>query len=292
MRLQTLVKQHAGRLSQADERLVTELLRRPAEAAFLSAAELSRRVGVHEATAVRLAQKLGYRGYPDLRADLRSEFVEGAGPAERVRRRLDHLRGEGVLAALVADEVAALEQLPDRVAQRDLDSAADALDSARAVFLFAQGHATALVDLLDRRLRRAGRVTVPLTGRGREVAERVAGMRADDLVVACAFARRPPGLAALLEHAREVGAGTVLVSDGVGPLVRPVPDVLLAAPRGRDGEFHSLAVPTAICNALVLTLAQRDGGTSFAALGRLDDLTARFEADASAAAVPTQPWSS
>jgi DNA-binding MurR/RpiR family transcriptional regulator len=85
MKLQTALERYQQELTEADERLLKVLLANKAEAAFLSAAELSKRAGVHQASAVRLAQKLGYRGYPELRAALQAEFVA---PAERVRNRL------------------------------------------------------------------------------------------------------------------------------------------------------------------------------------------------------------
>jgi DNA-binding MurR/RpiR family transcriptional regulator len=276
MSLQARVEEHADRLSAADERIVRELLTDPAEAAFLSAAELADRAGVHEASAVRLAQKLGYRGYPQLRADLRSDLLSRSDPGERVRRRLAHADG-GVLASVVQDEVAALASLPERLGQEQLDAAARVLIDARVVHLFAQGHATSLVELLDRRLRRSGSATSVVTGRSRDLAERAQTLRSDDAVVAFAFVQRPHGLSPLLEHAREVGARSVLVSDTLGPLIRPVPDVVLAAPRGAEGEFQSLTVPMAICNALVLTVARLDEGRSLAALDRLTGLIRRFD---------------
>lgn len=62
------IKTHSRRLTDADQKLITTMLENRAEAAFLSGPQLSQRASVHEATATRLAQKLGYKGFPDLRA--------------------------------------------------------------------------------------------------------------------------------------------------------------------------------------------------------------------------------
>lgn len=278
MTLRSAIQEHDGRLSAADQRLIAELLGSPAEAAFLSAAELAARGGVHQAAATRLAKKLGYRGYPHLRSDLQSELLDSIGPGERVRRRLAHTDGEGVLASMVADEVAALADLPSQVRQEHLDTAARLISSANRIFLFGHGHATALVDLLARRLRRSGHLAVPLVGSPRDLAEEVALLVADDLVVAFAFHRRPPGLRSVLRRAADVGARTILIADAVGPLLRPQPTVLLTARRGTETEFQSLTVPMAICNALVLTLARLDPG-SMSALDRLTGLIDEFESE-------------
>jgi len=278
MDLATAVQEHAGRLSAADQRLIRELLASPAEAAFLSAGDLAARGGVHQAAATRLAKKLGYRGYPHLRAELRSQLLETVGPAERVRRRIAHAAGEGLLAAMVRDEMAALADLPAQVTQAQLDSAAQMIAAADRVFLFGHGHATALVDLLDRRLRRSGYLALPTVGSARDLAESSALLTSHDVVLAFAFHRRPPGLRAVLDHAAAVGAPTILITDAGGPLLRPKPSLLLAARRGAETEFQSLTVPMTVCNALILSLARLDAG-SMIALDRLNGLIHQFEAE-------------
>src|SRR3546814_6048273 len=89
------------------------------------------------------------------------------------------------------------------------------------VFIFAQGHATAISAFLQRRLDRFGMTTVLLTGRGRDIAERAMSMAADDLVLALAFRKQPASYGALMTHAGQVGARTPLNSDLPGPAMAP-----------------------------------------------------------------------
>lgn len=273
--LKTVVETYAGTLTASERRLVEALLSSPGEAALLSAADLAARVGAHQATAVRLAQKLGYRGYPELRARLQADLLRPA-PAARLQRRLEQSE-PGVLAALVAGEVEALQALPAHVSQGDLERAAALLREAERVFLFAQGNASVLAELLERRLRRSGLRTVGLSGSGRDLAERLVTLSPGDLIVAFAFHREPAGFTQLLEVAQGVGARVLLVSDPFGSTVRPRPELVLAAPRGEPGVYQTLAVPMAVCNALVLTLAAQDDGLSVAALERLAGLLERFD---------------
>lgn len=278
MPFRTAIQEHAGRLSAADQRLIRELLGNPTEAAFLSASELAARGGVHQAAATRLAKKLGYGGYPQLRAELQAELLDSIGPGERVRRRLAHTGSDSLLTAMVTDEVAALAALPSQVSQAQLDTAARLVSAADRIFLFGHGHATALVDLLGRRLRRSGHHAIALMGSARDLAEQTALMTGRDVVVAFALHRPPPGLRGVLRQAVETGSPTVLVTDAGGPLLRPQPTVLLAASRGAESEFQSLTVPMAICNALVLTLARVDP-ESVSALDRLTSLIDQFESE-------------
>ncbi len=278
MSLREVIEQYDGRLTAADRRLVQELLSNPAEGAFLSAADLAKRVGVHSAAAVRLARKLGFSGYPELRSQLQSQLLAESGPADRVRHRLAHLDDETILDALVTSEIVALRDLNQHVSQARIDEAAEALIRARKVFLFGHGHAVAIVELMLRRLRRSGLDVVVLIGPGRELAERALPLGSDDALLAFAFHSVPPGLASLMTHARKAGAATLFISDLIGPMFRPKPDILLAAPRGGMAEeFQTSAVPTLICNALVLAIARLDRGRSLRALDQLNGLIEAFE---------------
>lgn len=276
MGLAQLIEQHQGRLTPADERIVRSLLADPLAASFWSAGELAQRAGVHEASVVRLAQKLGFKGYPELRATLQDEVITDVKPAERVRRRLAQVSDDNLLAGMVGDEIAALQELVRTVSQDQLNEAARLLASARRIVLFSTGHATALADLMDRRLRRSGCATLVLPDGPRELAEHLLTLGADDAVLAFAFRIRPERLEALLRHAAAQNTPVVLVSDTIGPLIRPQPQVLLAAPRGAAGDYQTLTVPMAICNALVLTLARVDNGRSLESLRRLDSLLDQF----------------
>ncbi|MCI0476532.1 MAG: MurR/RpiR family transcriptional regulator [Anaerolineales bacterium] len=275
--LRRAIERHRGQLTESDEQLIKTLLANPTQAAFSSAAELAKQVHVHPATVVRLAQKLGYRGFPELRADLQSQIIDASEPAERVRRSLAHIENADILNALVESDIAFLRDLPKHVTAAQLETAARALIAARTIFLFGQGHATALVELMDRRLRRSGFQTVPLRAQGRDLAERVLTLTREDVCLVFVFHTKPRGLTPLLERAKEVGAPCIVVSDLLGPLLRPLPKIVLAAPRGAEQEFQTLTVPMAICNALVLTIARLDNSRSLQALERLAGLMKQFE---------------
>jgi DNA-binding MurR/RpiR family transcriptional regulator len=274
MRFKAIVEQHFGDFTEADEGLIQQVLANPQEAAFLTAAELASRAGVHESTAVRLAQKLGFRGYRDLKQQLQDELMDTVDSVERIHRRLT---STDILPSLVADEIAALQEMLHTVTQEGLDQAAKILIAAERVFLFARGHATSLLEYTDRRLRRSGFRTIDLRGRGRELAEQVLTLNKKDAILAFAMRKKQPGLESLLDHARQVKATSVVISDSLGPLIRPKPTQLLWARRGVEGQFQSHSVSMTICSALVLTIAVHDGGRTFQSLDRLLPLIRRYE---------------
>jgi len=270
-----LAKNRGSALTATDRRLVAVLQTHPAEAAFWNAADLTDPLGLHQSAATRLAQRLGFDGYPRLRDALRQDYIAGGGPSQRIRGRLER-HPDDVLGGFVDDEISALAALPQHITQDDLDDLAAQTTAAGHVYLFGRGNATALIDLLERRLRRSGIRVVVLDGPARDLAERLATLEPDDLVLACAFRRAPRELAPVIEVAREAGARTALITDTLLSL-SPQPDTVLAAPRGGGDEFLTLTVPMAIANALVLTIARHAPERSLSALDRLESLLDRFD---------------
>ncbi len=274
MLITQLVKAQGGRLTATDQRLVAVLQAQPAEAAFWYAAELTEPLGLHQSAATRMAQRLGFEGYPQLRDALRQDYLAGDGPSQRVRGVLER-HPDDVLRGFVDDEVAALTALPRHVVQSELDDLAARIIAAGHVYLFAQGNAVVLADLLARRLRRFGMRSTLLTGSDRELAERLSALRQGDLVLACAFRRVPTALPPVLEIAADGGACTALITDTLLTL-SPQPDVILAAPRGGADDYLSLTVPMAIANALVLTIARQAPEQAIGSLDHLGTLLERF----------------
>ena len=99
------------------------------DAASFTAAEVAAQASTHESTVVRLAQKLGYRGYPELRADLERDAGTNGTPSSLTRARSGH-----DLGAFTADESAALARLPEFVSQAALSAAALTLHEARTIY--------------------------------------------------------------------------------------------------------------------------------------------------------------
>lgn len=279
MNLQAILNQYSERITPAEKQLVRVLFANPTESAFLSATKLAERAGVHPATAVRLAKKLGFRGYPDMREVLREDIVQRSEPAERIRQRLARSESDNILANLAESEIATLREISNHVTQNQIDTVAKTLIAANRIYIFAQGHATALADLMDRRLRRSGHNTVLLKSQGRDLAEHLLTINQNDAVLSFAFHVPPPGLFLVLKQAETVNAKSILISDSLGLSLNVRPTILLAAPRGEESEYQTLTVPMAICNSIVLTLAKLDKGQSFQALDDLSKLMDYIECE-------------
>jgi DNA-binding MurR/RpiR family transcriptional regulator len=278
MQLAQRVQTVAETLTPAERKLVKEIISKPRDVALGTALELARKMGVHQATAGRLARKLGFETYSDFRDAIRDEFIVKTDPALRVRKTLEISRGQGILDLLIQQEVEALSRLTAYIDERRLSEAAKTISECRRIFIFARGNAETLAVLMDRRLRRMAFDTVVVSGDSRDMAEQILTMGRQDALILFAFRRQPDAYAPLMEHARKVGARSIAISGAVGPSLSPQGDHLLSAPRaGKTDAFQTLTVPMAICNGLILSIAQSDEKRSLTQLETLGELIASFD---------------
>jgi DNA-binding MurR/RpiR family transcriptional regulator len=256
-----------GELTPAERRALNLLLESPAEMAAIPAHEVAARLGVHETTVTRLARRLGFPGYRQLREELaRPQSTSSAGRA--------HSRpGDAyTLARLADDEITSLQRLARLVDQEDVDALAARILAARRVHLFGPPYAQAVLAVLDRRLRRLGLDVVVLPLSGRLMAEHLVPLGADDLVLSFVFRHVDPRLNRINRYARSVGAGVAAIADESGLSFDPEPDHLVVAPRGPSPDQRSLVVPLFMAYALQQAVYHQAPESADESLLLLDDL--------------------
>ncbi|WP_299602102.1 MurR/RpiR family transcriptional regulator [uncultured Tateyamaria sp.] len=272
------ISDQAPSLTPSERRLVETVIEKPTAAALGTAGELARAVGVHEATASRLAKKLGFDGYASFRDALREEFIATHETATRFEKTITTNTPETILGKLALDEAQALGRIEEFINADQIAEVAGLLMGARRIFVYGYGNAEVLALMMVKRFRRFGKDVQHLTSDPRGMAEHLLGIAPGDVVLSFAFRRQPRGYAALVEVAREAGAKTIVISGKSGALLAPSPDYLLAAPRSGDPDaFQTLIVPMTVCNAIVIAAGLTAKEETLKKLDRLGQLIERFE---------------
>lgn len=268
--LSAVLSQSGARLTEADVRLIDVLLQDPLRAAMENGKDVSSRAGVHPASAVRLAQRLGFAGYPEFRAFLQSNLVDGTDDFEngsaRIAARLIRASESGALSLVLDSEIAALQQVRAAVTDDGIRQFAETIRDSRRVFVFGRSHAATLTALIVLRLKRSGYDAIDLSAATNQMAEHLVSLSAGDVVWLLAFRRPSPVVLEVLRLARRRGATVLALTDVGGARLDPAPDHIIAASRGGPGDSQSLVVPMTIANAVILDLAAIDDGRSFKAL--------------------------
>ncbi|MDX2643369.1 MurR/RpiR family transcriptional regulator [Streptomyces sp. PA03-1a] len=268
-RLMKLFEAH--RLTPTQRRIAHCLVRRAADAPFLSSVEVAELAGVSQPSVTRFAVALGFDGYPALRRHLR-DVAPAVAPQgqpdgdryneyqEAVQAEIENLRH---LAALLADPAPVARAGALLAASRPLPVLGLRAAAAQARgfgYFAAKVHPD--VRLLDEG--------------GSMLADRVdAAVRAGASALLCfALPRHPREVVEALEYARSAGLTVVTVADSAFAPVAAHSDVLLPAAVGTGLAFDTACAPMLL--GRVLLEAMCDG---------LPDAQARLEEfDAKAAA--------
>ncbi|MBT2385778.1 MurR/RpiR family transcriptional regulator [Streptomyces sp. ISL-11] len=249
-RLQKLFEGH--RLTPTQRRIAHCMVRRAADAPFLSSVELAELAGVSQPSVTRFAVALGFDGYPALRRHLRDVVPAGDEPGDgsyneyqqAVQAEIDNLRH---LASLLAD--------PEPVSR-----AGRLLAASRPLPVLGLRAATAQAAGFAYFARKVHPDVRLLDEGGTLLADRVdAAVRAGASALLCfALPRHPREVVEALEYARGEGLTVVTVADSTFAPVARHSDLLLPAAVGTGLAFDTACAPMllgrvlleAMCDAL------------------------------------------
>src|ERR1044072_3657350 len=177
--------------------------------------ELAKAVGVSNATVVRFAKSLGYKGFPELQREIQREVRPKLRAADRMEETFAQLRGEeNILAKLINRDIKLLQETVHAVSYPDFHKAVELILHARKVFLIGLNASMALAYLLHFRLVRVKKDAhwIFLTG-GTSLLEQLAFMEAGDMLIAIDFLQVPREVQTALQHAKKVGAPILGITD-------------------------------------------------------------------------------
>ncbi|MGH9243740.1 MAG: MurR/RpiR family transcriptional regulator [Acidimicrobiales bacterium] len=267
-----------GRLTPSESRVARYFADHREEAAFLSAAEMAEVLGVSDATVIRAAQALGYRGLPELKDELREVIRARATPAVRWTRTLDLLGhdDEALVDQLLATQIEVLAEARRWLRPEDFAAAVELVAGAERIVVAGFGPLGVAADYFVLTLRRIGRAAMALTGRSTAFVDGLVELRAGDVLVIVVYEQIVAEIDLALDQAAERGVPCVLVTDNLALALEGRYEVALTSPRGPTDLVPSIAVPVVIIEALIFGIIGQNRPRAVAALDDLNRLRGRL----------------
>ena len=253
------LRRSLGALTPSERRIARTLLSRYPEVGLGSAGELAEASTTSAATVVRLAQKLGFNGFPDFQATLRSELSSRlAGPQDRLDRT--GVEQGGVLPTLSGALAATVGSLVETVPDHEFSAAVALLaDQSRRIYLHGGRLSHSLADLCANFLARL-RPNVSLVSHdpSRRTAQLVEISRRH-VLIAFDFRRYEVDTLSLTKVAAERGAKIIVVTDVLLSPVTANADVVLPVRVEVPSPFDSSVAALALVECLALATMQALG---------------------------------
>lgn len=271
--------QHKLATMSNGQRLLGEyLLNESAVLLASTAKEVAETVGVSESTVIRFAKELGYHGFPDLKRHLRKEIGPRLSASARMQRTFTGIaKSERLVAKLIERDIELLRATVNSISDDVFERAVRLILKARRVFVVGFSSSFALASFIQFRLTRLGKDVhwLFLTG-GTSLAEQLAQLKQDDLMIAVGFLRAPRETETAMDHAKRIGALVLGITDLATSPVAKKSNVCLFAHRGFHVTVNSMTAPFSLVNALMLAVAGAKKHESLKALKNLDQLLKNY----------------
>ncbi len=258
--------------TQAEHAIIDFISANPTEFLVMPIQQLAARLGVSDATVSRFARHAGFRDFKELKGAVASSTL---GPAEKIAASIEG--GTSSATAFLKAQQGYLDVTAQRLDAAAFEHAARALAETELVLVHGKGAARACAELLRFRLSRFGKRVEMLPAGGSELFEGLVHARRGSVLVTFGFSRMPAESRIAIEHARAVGATSVLFTSRALREAGTRADIELVAYRGEPLEYHSMTSAIALVDALVVAVAAHLDGAATDELERLRMLKQHYE---------------
>jgi DNA-binding MurR/RpiR family transcriptional regulator len=234
---------------------------------FLSVPELSRRVGVSEATVVRFAQRIGYPGFSELKMEL-VDMLQS-----RLNRSGDEsteVVAEDVLAVVATLEATNIGRTVEGLDRGHFRQAAEALFLADSVYTFGMGISSLLAELAAYNLLQIGVRATSLSNRFTSAREQLVGMGDNDLLLVISLPPYSRQSLDILKDASAMGVPTIAISDRPTAPAANLAKLALTVKSDNMMFTNAAAAVTVLLNALATEIATTHREESLDALARIN----------------------
>lgn len=268
--LEGRIRQHWDQLSLHEQRLADILLAAPGQLAMNTATELAQSAGVSKATATRFFRHLGYESYDAARRQAREmqnsgsplylQAAPGASPLDSLMQ--NHLEKE------VANLVNTFRSLEGD----ELQSCVSAIANARRVVVMGWRHSQTIAMLIYRDLVHVHPDVRLLPRAGDSLAEHLAALGPNDVVICVGLRRRMPALEAAMSALNDLNVPMLYLSDVLAG--KPARHARWVLRCHTDGSliFDSTVALSGVCNLLCSLVARSMGKASSNHLATIETL--------------------
>ena len=269
----SIFKNGPRELTPSQAKAVDYILSEPEEVVFLSAVQLAGRLGLSDATIVRLSQSLGFAGYTDLKNHLRTQLMARLDTVTRLKSSAVKIRTVAdVLPAVLGADRANLKALAQTVSAGTFVQVVEELHGRDKMHLIGLRSAHTLAVFLTSAMRYLGREVHLITPGVGDIWADLGTLDSGALLVAFSFPRYTSLTVEITEYFKEAGAFVISLTDSAqSPLAR-LSDYSLYCPFRIESHMESFVSALSLLNALVTGVAFLDGDKSITGLRRMEEL--------------------
>lgn len=252
--------------------LAQYILDNPREVAFMTAAQLARKVGISESTVFRFATHLRFDGYPELRSAIQETIMESLSLAERAKVLISGSKKEedDIIQKCFELDAQSLLDGASKINRAELYEIAEMIVQANAVYIIGERSSNALAHYLSFYLSWFLPHVHHMPNDYR--LEKISVLPRGTLIIGITFRRCITNIVDMLSLAARKGLTTVAITNSKKNALARAASKILTVPCNYISFIDSYTVPISFMNALILATSRRkfgETGLNFADLEKL-----------------------
>ncbi len=248
------------------------------KAAFMTASEMGRTVGVSESTVVRFAAELGYDGYPGMQRALQEMIRTKLTSVQRMEVGNDRISSQDVLPTVLQSDIENIRSTMEENSVEEFHAAVNAIVNARRIYILGVRSSAAIASFMAFYFNLMfDNVKLVSTNSASEVFEQMLRVSPEDAVIAISFPRYSKRTVQAMKYSADKGAEVIAITDSPdSPLVNSASHTLYA--RSDMVSFvDSLVAPLSLINALIVAVGKRNNCELAKTFETLEDIWEEYE---------------
>ncbi len=274
------IQERFPRLGRGQKKVAQYVLTQTEEVAFLTAAQLGKKVGVSEATIVRFASLLGYKGFPDFQLHIQNMMRQDITTISRLEKRAElqaHQRSTSILQEILQADQTNLGLFAADTSEESFSQAVNLIIDARDVYICGLRSSYALAFFLWFSLRFfLHKVHLVMPGIG-DLPEQLFFVDHRDVLIGVSSKRYSKRTIEIVQALKKRHVKVIAISDNILSPLAGLADVQFTVRTDVSSFIESQVVPMSLINALVTAVALKHKQETVEELGKLEESFKEFE---------------
>ncbi|WP_444683931.1 MurR/RpiR family transcriptional regulator [Alkalicoccus luteus] len=264
-------------LSKSHKKIARYLVEHRESAPFLTASRLAQNAEVGEATVIRFATVLGYKGYTDLQRHLQEALTKKYTSAEVLKRTTSGKEAsQETITEILHDDMQNLQATTEQVDPAEFEAIVKDLIEADRIYIVAYRSAASIGSYLAFYLDLVLQNT-ELIEEADGVSEHLLDITENDVVIGLGFARYTKRTVEVMKYVKQRGANTIVMTDHLLSPLYPYGNKHLITATEINSFIDSFAAPMSVASALITALTRAEHDKVARRLEELESLWETFD---------------
>ena len=252
------IKKISSTFTKSQRKIATAIMREYDKVAYMTAADLSRHVGVSESTIIRFASELGYEGYTEFKNAVMELVKIKLTPHQRIEITKLRMGSGDILSKVMESDISKIRATLEKINKIVFYDSVDAILAAKNIYIIGARSTEPLAKILEYNLSLIfDNVRLVRPNSTAEILEQMFSVGEGDVVITFSFPRYSSKLVPALKYATQRGATVVGVTDSTVAPIAEYSTYLLTAESDMASFMDSFVAPLSIINAIIVEITNR-----------------------------------